>query len=199
MLNKENSSEINPWNIVVTKIPKVNEYVDSVQILKNHGAKKIGTKVDGVTESVNALLPLLKMSDKNLLPIFRSKLFKLAFTYNCLGNDDYLAEDCYEALHIKVILALINTKGINFDQDLLDRVFLSYEVLTQDDLKHKKFLEDISTNFEKFLVECTDELTLNKLLITILMDKEKFKSKLDLFFRFYLYNKLETKFKNKLD
>jgi len=122
------SAMINPFNVDVVYIPKINKTCDTYTLVENHNEMEVPIGA-GQKENFNAVIPLFDQSDSDLGPLVRSSLFHLMMTFNCMRNLDTFFPEAYLALLSNFLVKLLKEPESQWRAETIDKVIYTAEIV----------------------------------------------------------------------
>lgn len=74
------------WQCQIQDVLFLKQYTDMTAVIKNSGA--VILKEGDKSYSVNFFLPILNQCDQKLVPLLKTSIFNIIFTYNLLNDAD---------------------------------------------------------------------------------------------------------------
>ncbi len=139
------SAMINPYNVEVIYIPKINKSCDTYTLIENGNSMEIPIG-SGQKEYFNAVLPLFDESDTELGPLLRSNLFHLMMTFITMRNLDTFFPEAYLALLSNFLVKIIKEPSSQWREDTIDKIVFTAELIYGNSKLINKTIELLSGN-----------------------------------------------------
>lgn len=140
-LKRYEGSKENPW-LTEVKLIVDQKPIDSIEVLK--AAYALELKVDGKTETINAVLPLFDKHDADLFPIVSSRFHHLLMSYNVVLNVDVLFEEAYLSLLANALIYALGLPESDWRDRLLQAIHISCNVVYGKDVNFLKYQEGLT-------------------------------------------------------
>ena len=141
-IKRFDGSRLNPWLTSVRFIAKHHKAIDSISILRSNNSLSLKTGDDKV-ETINAVLPLFDIEDKDLKPLLTSKLYHLLMTFNVVQNVDTLYEEAYMTLLANTFLYLLKQSESEWRDKLLKAIHDTCSIVYYDDQNFRKYQQGL--------------------------------------------------------
>jgi len=128
MISISDSSMINPFNLDVIYIPKINKTCDTYTLVDNNNEMEIQIGF-GQNEKFNAVIPLFDESDSDLGPLLRSSLFHLMMTFNCMRNLDTFFPEAYLAVLSNFLVKLLKEPASQWREETINKIIYTAELV----------------------------------------------------------------------
>jgi hypothetical protein len=119
---------INPFNLDVIYIPKINKTCDTYTLVDNNNEMEIQIGF-GQNEKFNAVIPLFDESDSDLGPLLRSSLFHLMMTFNCMRNLDTFFPEAYLAVLSNFLVKLLKEPASQWREETINKIIYTAELV----------------------------------------------------------------------
>jgi len=128
-IRRSDSSMINPYNIQVLSIPRINKVCDTVSLISQGNEMEISIGNDE-EEKFNAVIPLFKMKvDGDLRQLLRTKLYNLMMTFNVMKNVDTFFPDAYAGLLANTLVRLLKYPDSEWKKEMIDLIYNTTELV----------------------------------------------------------------------
>lgn len=157
LIKISDSSMINPYNLNVIFIPKINKTCDLYSITDSGNEMEISIGNDQV-ENFNAVLPLFDEGDKDIKPFIRSSIFHLLMTFNCMRNLDTIFLDAYLALICNFYVKIVKEPESTFKEEIINKLCFTAEMVYGEDSLLEKTVNIMKGEFPRkaLMNECTE-------------------------------------------